>query len=467
MKHGVLGVSWLNDQLAVVWLDERGQLRKWIAPGRVPDFATLRDALARAREEGGFKARRARLVLDHRNLLFHVQETPPGQGRVVDQVLERLVGESRFFDERAVWTRLELPAGPQRQRWLLALMPQSLLEEIEIACLENQLQLEAVHPLASALTGTLTRAAMAVSETVLLITNIGESHSLILGHGNGQLLFARSIAGTADPCDTRLEQEINRTLHFCQQRFGSTVTRLVGLGSECHAHLSGRTLRADLKLETLAMEPPGSDPGEAVTQLRRDSPLNFVRSSARLPAWASRALTAAAAALFLLCAATAVRSHEAARQHQRDFERAAREWEMRSRVEAEREHRRADAAHLELIARAIGRPEDPGVAASFARYLTHHLPVTLRLTSLEVRKATNGWGVHLEGRSREHGSAFLTAIEELENALGNGLFRLQIVDSTHRRTVAISAPFETPTGFPFGEAFDDRERAFFVTGVIQ
>ncbi len=467
MKSGLMGILWLTERFTATWLDRAGQVATWTAPDSVGDSKELRAALRQARVQAGSSMRRVVFLLDQRNLLFHVQETPPASGKLLGSILDRLVTESRFFDEPATWIRLALPGPPQRHRWLLALMPRSVLDDIEAACQETQLDLVGVHPVASVLATFLARVALTPFETVLLVTDIGSSHNLLVARCDGQVLFARSIALSGAGTDLRLEQEINRTLHFSQQRCGALVTRVVALGAACHATLSGKSLREGLPVECL----PGALEGHAleiaVLQLRDDSPLNLARPTRRLPFWARSAVVAGLAALVLVSLVVTVTACFDIRNDAGAALQINRARQAEAGVAANRQIRARRAHDLAALIQAIGRPDDPGVAVTFARHVSRTLPTSLRLTHLEVRKGTNGWAVDLRGVSRLRGSRFLAALDQFERGLSDGLFKVRVADSTHRETLGgVTTSSPTLLSRPAVRDAASDELPFFVRGWI-
>ena len=50
------------------------------------------------------------------------------KGKVLKQLLQRLVAQSHFFEERAAWGHAELPPLQGRPRHLLALLPDPLIQ---------------------------------------------------------------------------------------------------------------------------------------------------------------------------------------------------------------------------------------------------------------------------------------------------------------------------------------------------
>ncbi len=471
MKRGTLGISWLNETLTAAWAGRDGAVQTWHAPAAVKDGAMLSGVMRDVCRRSGEDLRRVVVLMDHRNLLFHVQETPPAKGRLLDQMLDRLIGENRFFDEPSVWAKLELPPGARHHRWLLALTPQSIWNDIKSACDDNELDLVGLYPATALLARHLGKVRAEPGEAVLLIADFGGSHGLLVGRGDGQILFARSIAASRSETEGRLDQEINRTLHFAEQRFGGKVSRIVAMGERCESALSGRPLREGLNVETLvadledpALAAAGSEGGSSIR-------LNFVRRSLWQSPWARPLLAAGMAALLLVSMSTAAWVLDEARTRSSEQERWKREVRAAARIRETRLSRRREWESLRALVLAVGDPDQPAVISSFCRYLQTTTPAAMRLTGLDLAMATNGWTLRLEGISREQGGRFVTGIEEWEAGLTGGVFRVRVVDSTQRRTVAGSSVGLGST-LPMnveGKAASNTEageKGFFLSGTI-
>ncbi|MGE4181710.1 MAG: hypothetical protein AB7J34_17955 [Limisphaerales bacterium] len=474
MKRRILGISWLNEKFTASWLGLDGARVSWTSPEPVVDGPAFATAVREARQRAPGRVCRANVAIDHRSLLFHVQEAPPAKGRLLTRMLDRLVDENRFYDEPAVWTRVELPPNQRRCRWLLCLIPKSLWTEIESACEENDLELRGLYPATALLGDSLRKVGAGSGEVVLIVADFEGSHGLMIGQGNSQILFARSVAGGEGDVGERLVREIDRTMHFARQRFGAQVNRLVASGGACYSTLSGRKVREGLNVECLLSENDGGGFAVGAAELRETTPLNFMEGRRRQAPWLRPALVAAMSVLLAVSLGTAgwvrlelnarIRDRAQRSQAQRDA----------ARLDAESQRSRTEADRHEAFLRTIGTPEDPSVAATFARYLGARLPTSLRLTALALERKTNGWWVQIEGATRERGSRFLADVGSLEAELTGGLFQMRITDGTEARSVGglpnLASPNPAPddTTDTSSETTEEaRERAFFVTGTIQ
>lgn len=469
MKRGVLSVAWLAETVSAAWLDAAGTVCHWVCPFAVPGGDALQQAVGLAHKKAGTGMRRIAWLIDHRNLLFHIQETPPVKGRWIRPLLDRLVQENRFFDEAAIWAKAPLSPVSNRHRWLLALMPSSVWTEIERVSDENELEVLGVYPSSALLGSFLSRVEAGPQESVLLLAQFGGSDSIIVGRGSGQILFARSIARGAGDSRERLDQEINRTIHFSQQRFGDEVRRLIAIGSDTYSTLSGRTIREGLGMECLVPDYPPSEHAIGFAERIGTLSLDFSLGYRRQPTWVRPALAAGMLALLVVSVSLAGIVSAEARARRNDAERMRREAKVSATILHNREGHWNEARRLKAFLTFTGARPTPSVPAAFARYLRNILPPSLRLTALDVVRTREGWKVRLEGASRESGNRLWTQVEELENELTTGVFRVNLVKNHPGDSLALPLSEErlSAADEAMNQATSGQERTFAMEGDIR
>ena len=465
MTRKVLGISWLHGRFQAVTLSGGAVSTAWTRPEPVVDGADFGPALAEAIRQTRFTGHRVQVVLDHRSLLFHVQETPPARGRQLQLLLDRLVAQNRFFEERAAWGHIALPPVKDRQRSLLALIPESLVRELTDACAARRMQLIGVLPLAAVLGDHLRELPARPDEIVVLAADLGTSLHLLLGRGDGQVLFSRSVVLASAQQGERAVQEINRTLHYAQQQFGADVSQLFVFGEQAFAILKDLEIRQGLRIQP---SPVAHDP-LAVASLGASASsktsLNLI-SRAESRQHRHRQLAAAGiAALLVASAATALKVEQAVHARELKSAAAVRRLEAEASLQAANRARQLEARRLTALVHLVGTTNDPPVPELFARYLASAIPDTMRLSQLSVNRVTNGWTFHLEGFAREPAGGFLGLMERFDQQLGTSLFHPRITDSTHRRLFGGAESVFPATSLPHGGRAD--EKTFFVTGVIE
>ncbi len=469
MSRNILGISWLNGRFRAVAMDGRAVAASWSCHTLVHDELEFASALAEAIGETGFTGSRLVMVLDHRSLLFHVQDTPPAKDKVIDQILQRTVERSQFLEQKAAWSQLKLPPIKGRQRFLLALFPESLLRRLTEICGSQGLELFGVFPLVSVLDDALRTLAIPHEESVLIAADIGGGLHLVVGKGDGTVLFCRTIVTESNLPQTstqgptpvqRAIQEINRTLHFAQQQFGSNVTRMFVMGNDSFTALKDQAIRPGLAIHP---SPFPEDPlyyACHATALSASHKLNLISSLPRAPK--GRRQVAALAIVALFCASlTATALVElTVRARERAAAAYARKLAAQEQIYSSARRLQHDAARARAFAQVVGSTNEPLVPELFARYLAAAVPDAIRLTQFNVSRAASGWNCRLEGVAREQPSGFIAQMEAFDRELQTNVFKLHITDSTYQRLV-----HGGESGTRAGARGD--ERPYSVTGNIE
>jgi hypothetical protein len=465
MARKVLGISWLHGRFQAVIVSGGGVSGSWTSPEPVLNDADFGPALAEAVKQTRFTGTHVQVVLDHRSLLFHVQETPPARGKQLRQLLGRQVTQNRFFEEPAAWGYIALPALKERHRFLLALLPESLLRELAAACAAQRLQLTGVLPLAAVLGDQLRQLPARADEIVVLAADLGASLHLLLGRGDGQVLFSRSVVLSSAQQSDRAAQEVNRTLHYAQQQFGADVSQLFVIGGQAFAVLKDMQVRQGLKIQ---QSPVAVDPISYAHQAAAASPkltLNLVSRAESRQRHARQLLAAGLAALLIASAATVFKVERTVRARERQATAAVQQLEAAANALTAAQIQQRDARRSTALLALVGTTNTPPVPELFARYLATAIPDSMRLNQLAVVRNTNGWSFHVEGFAREQTGTYLGLLERFEQELRTSVFHARIDDSTHRRLFGgtDAGPVAAP---PVSGARAD-EKVFFVNGVIE
>jgi hypothetical protein len=279
MGRKTLGISWLNGRLRAAALTGGTVTAAWSCPKVVTQVFEVGSVLAETLKQTRFDGSQAMMIIDHPSLVFHVQEIPHAEGKMVDQLLERQVVHNRFFQEKPAWGRLALPDVKGRSRYLLCLLPESLVQELLATFTAHHINLAAVFPIAAVLGDQLRLLAAQETEVVLLAADLGDAIHLVLGQGGGQVLFSRTIPSAGQQFSESAVQEINRTLQYAQQQFSATVNKLFVYGSdELFRRMKNVPIHAEV---AVAKSPVAEDPFYFARQIFSLSPrlrLNFIPS---------------------------------------------------------------------------------------------------------------------------------------------------------------------------------------------
>ncbi len=463
MARNILGISWLHGRFQAVTTSGGSNVNRWTSPAAVNNAPEFAAALSDAVRETQFHGQRVVVVVDHRNLLFHVQETPPAKGKMLAKLLARLVAQNQFFDEAATHAHIELPVSKGHHRFLLSLLPQSLPQAIDDACVNQGLTLTALLPSAAVIASQLQNLQAPPGEVVILATELDDSMNLLLGRADGTLLFSRTVVlGTTGQTE-RAAQEINRTLHYAQQQFGAMVNLLFITGAATYAALKDTPIRAGLKVQESNVTTGSLNLAQVAAGLPLMNPLNFVRSNSSQSGIRRRLAAAGLAAALILSIGTTVHVESTVRAREQVAVAAQQRLHAGEDAQAADRVLRQEARHLHAFMQLVGQTNDAPVAALFTRYLPAILPAPIRLTELQVSEAPSGWTFQIKGTIRQDASTPTDLLEKLERDLQASLFGIKVTDSTHQQQFrGDDENNPAPTRSPHRLL----EQPFFVTGII-
>ncbi len=463
MARNVLGITWIHGAFKASALAGDAVIAAWTAPQAVESGTDFSSALAQAVRETGFKGAHFAVVIDHRNLLFHLQETPPAKGAMLVRVIDRLVAQSQFFEDTALWRRIDLPESKAGHRSLLALLPQSLQQAIEDAGTALGLQLTRLVPPAAIVVRQLNKLDAAPDEAVILATDFGGSLNIVLGRTSGQLLLSRTVVTAGRVQGDRAAQELNRTLHFAQQQFGATVNRIFISGEQSYESLKDIQIRDGLKILNATQAGGALELTRHVGALPAKTALNFARTTSVLPALLQWAAAACVAGALLLAVWSVFHVESNVRAREQRAAANAVNHQAEAQLYATTTARERDARLLSAEVSVIGSTNDAPVAELFIRALPTLLAEPVRLFDARVNYTPAGWEFELKGTVHDDGSDFSTTLEAIEKGLQKSVFHAKVTDSTHQQLFRGDAAEQTPPGRRGARIAD---RPFFVKGIL-
>lgn len=465
MIKKVLSVSWLNGHLQAVVCQGSVVKDAWSCPVAVEHVGELAPKIREAMTQLRYQGEDIFCVLDHRHLVFHLQETPPGSLASLRPLLERKIMQNRFFDEEAVWAAHPPLMGKSHQRFLLTLLPTSVLSGLTGVCEELGLIPTAVFSPASVLSRQFKHLHLQANEATLLVADLGGALCLVAGYGDGQVLFCRNISGSSSQQRLRAGQEINRTLLYVQQQFGTPINSIWVFGSTVFEWLSKTHIRDGLTIRQSPIEESAHYFASAATLIPALDSTNFIPASATRQRLFRRRFACAAVALFLLSFAVNHAVEKVARERDYEVARWTHNWNQLEKYRDTLLFRQREVLHLENSLALIGSPQEPPMIDLFIRSLASAIPASVKLTGVSLAKAAPGYNLRLEGYTPDGAGLLIPVLDQLESSLTNGLFQVRITDSTRARMFGGSESVPVPRAAT--SILDQGKRLFFVEGHIQ
>jgi len=396
----ILGVGWLHGSFHAAVFRRQKMIGSWSSPEPVGTLPEIGPALDRALTELKFAGAEAFLLLENEQFVHQIEATPPVSDSMARNYLQGRV--QRYEKENAAVLWVSQPAGgiKKERSFILHMLPRTFYDSVNRLFLERRLDLMRILPLVVPVQRELDRFPIAKGRPVLVAVEAGGATVVMVAKVGGDLLFARNILAvwSADPA--RIGVEINRSLLYANQRFGSTVERIWLLGRDNHATAevnakcgSGRQITVLPTtpvewLQTVAKLPPRHPVNLVAGHLKRKSRQRTIRRGLLAASWLLL--------LFLVVDAwSSARSWDVETRQYSDLQAN----EAKMSAERRRLTERNQAVRRErAFVRQVEDERLPPVAAKFTALVASVLPGAMRLSDLSVKwEEPAGWTFRIEG----------------------------------------------------------------------
>lgn len=436
-----MGISWMNGSFRAAVI-RRGVVRAtWVAPAPVTTLDAFAEALRLARSETAFRGRDVRVVMDNRELVYHLEEAPPGKPAIVQRLLDRVVKQRPFFDEPALWSFHPAPPSAGKHRVLLTLLAESTGKALQRICDQSGLILGNLVAPATLLARELTASAAEANEPVLLADCVDGMLCLLTGVPGRGVYFSRSVS-LDDSAEARIVQEIDRTLMFTQQQFGVVIN---------HCHLLDGSLKPAVeaapsregRVFTTAVDAP--DPfrfAVGVAKLPVESTANLVTCLGHDTQSARRGLARAAIVLALASVALAGLVEFGIAVNARGSSTLRASLEGVDRHSQSAEDRTIELAEQRALLATLDPARNPPVPVLFARRIWRATPQELTLTAVRIGRDEESGTFRIEGYGEASVSSLIRSLQAYEESLSGDVFQAVISDGSLRRMFQESRAFD-------------------------
>ncbi|MGE3312953.1 MAG: hypothetical protein AB7O66_23535 [Limisphaerales bacterium] len=396
-----LGISWLGGQFEAVALHKGEVAGTWRAPDCCDDVEQFSDLARQAVEKTGFQGNSIHLVLSHAKLTHLLVEVPDARGPALKALVQRQVERLKSFDEPAAWTFEKSEPTKTSGSAIVHILPQAILQRLQFRAGQSGLQLASVTPPTGTLHAQLARLPLDGNQVGLIATDFQGSTTIVVGRREGPLFLARSLDGSRTRGASALVVDVNRTLLFVSQRFGTEIAGVWLFGQAMSDHLE--EFRAQLSVPVTFSPEAQADHYWTLESLRApaDYSPNLV-SAQQLRAPQRKALLklttvlASTSILGALAAAASIR-----------FLAATEERHIASlapqAAQLEAEHRTLQQTYLDLARRerfiqgVLDQRPGP-IPVWLTAYLGEVTPPDIAISHLQIRRETNLWRVTVTGR---------------------------------------------------------------------
>jgi hypothetical protein len=434
MTTTMLSLSLLNGQLKAVAFNRGKVTGQWECPEPVSDFSGFAPTLRKIIEETHYTGNQASLVLAHPRLTQQLIETPPVKGWNLRAFLERRVKQFKASATDAAWSYQPTLPAKNAQTVLLHLTSKSFLDQLAQACRLRGLRLTTILPATVVLSRQLAQLPVSNDEVVLLAAETGSGTSVVVGRRDGRIYLGRSLSSSWKTSPERVNTDLNRTVLYIKQQFGTTVNSvwLFGQGAEEQSAALQAVVGVSVQLSPVAPEPfywnleaarlSADAPGNLITVEQQKAPQR--RVLARVTAVMIVVLAIAA-----LVIAAVVQT--LARDRQVQLEKLGVELAGLQERKGKLDQREAALQRQKDFIRIVSEEKVPAVAGWFLGHLGHIVPGDLLLTNLDVKLDNDLWRVQLAGTVQpamypDSAELAITSVAALMEELAGGPFHLEI-----------------------------------------
>ena len=241
MKNTTLGISWLNGRLTAQVFGRGREVASWEGSGEVVRLEEMTEGIREAISQTGFEGRDVLFVVATPRLSSQRVEAPPVRGATFERLLKRKVQHISPFKEDAVWGYVESTIRNQSRGAIVQMLPASVFDAILAACETHGLRLTRLFTPIDGLVEKLLERVGTQKKAALLAVETGGMVNLVAGSADGKVVFARTfqsairadreVAGPSSGKDTRVAQELQRSVSYCETQLDQRIDEVVWLGS--------------------------------------------------------------------------------------------------------------------------------------------------------------------------------------------------------------------------------------------
>jgi hypothetical protein len=454
-SRDILGLAWLHGAFHAAVFRRQTLVASWQSPIRVHSLEEFESALDAAIAALAFDGTEAFLVLEHDEFVHQAEHAPPFSDSAARKYLRGLVMSHEMDHEPVLWVSQRMVSARQEAAFLLHLLPSGFHGRLNGLLLARRLDLTRILPLVVPLQLMLDGGLAPRDQAVLLAAEAGDATTVMAGRGDGQLLFARTMAAGWATDAGRIGVEANRSVLYAKQQFGAAIDRIYLLGG------AGEDARASVQAkcgpEKLVELRPATplDWLQAVAKLSARHPVNLVAGQLgrkRRQQFLRRVLLAGCWLGFGLMALNAWSRGQSWRQELRHFD------DLRSHATDLRDdrdrlqQRNAGVARNRAFVRQAAGERLPPVPGKFLEYLGAVLPATAQLTRFETKwePATGRWTFRLEGLIEGDDETARETLASFQAAVGKSPLHARFNDAGRTLTAVPAVGSALPTTQRFG-----------------
>lgn len=438
-----LGIAWVHGAMYVAGFRRQTVNGQWEAAAPVRSLEEFATALDEAILAIKFTGTEIFFVLAHDEFVHQTENAPAFSEKATRQYLRGRVERLEQEREPMLWVHQRAAVVKKESNHILHLLPVAFYNKLNEILLARRLDLTRILPLHVPLQLALSTLTETRDMPLLVATEAGSATAVLVGKTGSDILFSRTILESWRNDASRVAVEINRSLLYAKQQFGTNVDFLWLLGRGAAEAQTEIAAKCGKGTDVVVEEIGPVDWLKAVVKLSPRYPVNLVGSFLRQKRRGRflRRVTVAACWLgFALLGFDTWNSEQAwSAEHARLVTLQANEESLR----AERERlvqRNTGVEQQRALVQAVAGDRLPPVAAKFLAYVAATLPREATLTNFTVKWSEEdaAWEFRLDGSLLADPETAGGMTAALRRQLGTGPFRAHIRD-TIRAQATIAA----------------------------
>lgn len=398
----MLGLAWLHGTLQAAVFRRQVKVSSWESPTSARTLEEFESGLDLALATLDFAGSEAFLILEHDQFVHQAEHAPAFSESAARAYLRGRVQRYEKDREPVMWVGQRTVSVRQESAFLLHLLPTAFYRRLSNFLLARHLDLTRILPLAVPLQ-LLREATPADGEKmVLMAAEAGDATTLVAARSNGELLFSRTMLGRWDSDPARIAVEVNRSLLYAKQQFGTAIDRIELLGAASEQMQVEVRARCGAEKELLVRPANVSDWLQAIARLSPRHPTNLVvgyLGRKRRRQFTRRALVVGC---WLALALMALNSWTATQDWKKKNRQLSGLQAKESKLTAERDElrrRNSDIVHYRELIRQAADERLPAVAPRFLAFLGGIRSADTQFTEFQTKwdPATGKWTFRLEG----------------------------------------------------------------------
>jgi len=451
----VMGIAWLHGTMQATVFHRQAADRSWTSPAPVRELEEFEAALDEALRALEFRGAEVFLVLEHEQFVHQAEYAPAFSDSAARAYLRGRVERYEKEHDPVLWISQRTVSARQEAAFFLHLLPAAFYGRLNGYLQARRLDLTRILPLAVPLQLILGAGSTPPDQPVLVVAEAGDATTLMVGRPSGELVFARTMLARWDSDSERIAVEVNRSLLYAKQQFGTVVEHIQLLGTVTEKAQADVRAKCGPNKDVTVRSTSVADWLQSVARLSLRHPVNLVAGFVgrkRRQRFLRHAILAGCWLGFGLMALDAwSRAGDTAEQSRHLDRLRASQAELNTERNNLEQRNAVVNRQNELVRQAVDQ-RLPAVPARFLAYLGSIRPAEMQLNDVTTKwePATEKWTFRLEGQIEGDDDVSRESLAAFQKLLVKSPWRARFNDAVRTVMPAPGASPENPPAQRFG-----------------